>query len=188
MFRWKALLFEWKAFWNVNWWRWRNFNANEWKRAGALTQMYVRVFASAELIWIRIDGCTCNCAAIICLWRVFKKFKPRAILCLHLFSLSLYSAHRRELKCGMAMNENHRNVYLALCMCLCVVSFNHSHSLATISIIFLLVKFEVCSVDVLDGAAHEWFVESECMYGENKQAFHLSLLNITSANESHCSK
>lgn len=77
---------------------------------------------------------------------------------------------------------------VSVCVCLCVVSFNHSHSLATISIIFLLVKFEVCSVDVLDGAAHEWFVESECMYGENKQAFHLSLLNITSANESHCSK
>lgn len=45
--------------------------------------------------------------------------------------------------------------YVSVCVCLCVVSFNHSHSLATISIIFLLVKFEVFSVDVLDGAAHE---------------------------------
>lgn len=36
------------------------------------------------------------------------------------------------------------NVSLCVGVCLCAVSFNHSHSLATISIIFLLVKFEVC--------------------------------------------
>lgn len=100
----KGFVIRLKSSWNVNWWKRRNFNVNV---SDAHAHAHVQcacsgVFTSAQhstaLIWNgisienhlkRIDGCTCNWTAIICLWMVFITFKTRADLhFLHMFSLS----------------------------------------------------------------------------------------------------